>query len=94
MVQRASARQQRLLCEFGGYVRTWRKLNRVSATDLTVRAFVTRETLRHIENGTGSPRSTRSSPANHARRRAADLSRSRGVITSRPISDGGAERKG
>ncbi|MDX2025837.1 helix-turn-helix domain-containing protein [Microcella sp.] len=56
MVQRASARQQRLLREFGAHVRTWRKLNGVSATDLAARAFVTRETLRHIENGTGSPR--------------------------------------
>ena len=56
MVKRASARQQRLLREFGAHVRTWRKLNGVSATDLAARAFVTRETLRHIENGTGSPR--------------------------------------
>lgn len=56
MVQRASARQQRLLREFGAHVRLWRKLNGISATDLAARAFVTRETLRHIENGTGSPR--------------------------------------
>jgi transcriptional regulator with XRE-family HTH domain len=56
LVQRTSARQQRLLREFGAHVRTWRRLNGVSATDLATRAFVTRETLRHVENGTGSPR--------------------------------------
>lgn len=56
MVQRASARQKRLVREFGAHVRNWRKLNGISATDLAARAFVTRETLRHIENGTGAPR--------------------------------------
>jgi len=56
MVTRVSARQQRLLRELGAHVRKWRKLNGVTATDLAARAFVTRETLRHIESGTGSPR--------------------------------------
>ncbi len=56
MVQRVSVRQQRLARELGVHVRKWRKLNGVTSTDLAARAFVTRETLRHIENGTGSPR--------------------------------------
>lgn len=56
MVQRSSARQQRLLREFGAHVRTWRTINGITASDLAARAFVTRDTLRHIENGTGSPR--------------------------------------
>lgn len=56
MVQRRSARQQRLLREFGINIRRWRKINGLSASALADRAFVTRETLRHLEEGTGSPR--------------------------------------
>lgn len=56
MVQRRSARQERLLKEFGANIRRWRKINGLSATSLAERAFVTRETLRNIEEGTGSPR--------------------------------------
>ena len=56
MVTRTSVRQQRLVRELGAHVRRWRKLNGVTATDLAARAFVTRETLRHIESGTGAPR--------------------------------------
>jgi transcriptional regulator with XRE-family HTH domain len=56
MVQRRSARQQRLLQEFGTHIRRWRKVNGMSASDVADRAFVTRETLRNIESGTGAPR--------------------------------------
>ncbi|MBU1251215.1 MAG: helix-turn-helix domain-containing protein [Actinobacteria bacterium] len=56
MVQRVSPRQQRLLREFGAHIRRWRKVNGMTAVELSRRAFVTRETLRHIESGTGAPR--------------------------------------
>ncbi len=56
MVQRTSARQERLQRELGQHVRSWRKLNGLTASELAARAFVTRETLRHVENGTGAPR--------------------------------------
>jgi transcriptional regulator with XRE-family HTH domain len=56
MVQRRSVRQQRLLQEFGTHIRRWRKVNGMSASDVADRAFVTRETLRNIESGTGAPR--------------------------------------
>lgn len=56
MVQRRSVRQQRLLQEFGTHIRRWRKVNNMSASDVADRAFVTRETLRNIESGTGAPR--------------------------------------
>lgn len=54
MVTRVSARQQRLLREFGANIQRWRKLNKVTATDLAQRAFVSRKTLREIEAGTGT----------------------------------------
>jgi transcriptional regulator with XRE-family HTH domain len=56
MVQRTSVRQQRALKDFGINIRRWRKVNGMSASDLATRAFVTRETLRNIESGSGSPR--------------------------------------
>jgi transcriptional regulator with XRE-family HTH domain len=56
MVTRNSVRQERLLKEFGANIRRWRKVNGMSAAALAERAFVTRETLRNIEEGTGSPR--------------------------------------
>lgn len=56
MVQRRSVRQARLLNEFGANIRRWRKINGLTATSLAERAFVTRETLRNIEEGTGTPR--------------------------------------
>jgi len=56
MVQRHSARQQRMLRQLGAHVALWRRLRGMTATDLAARAFVTRETLRHIERGTGAPR--------------------------------------
>lgn len=54
MVTRVSARQQRLLREFGTNIQRWRKLNNITATDLAQRAFVSRKTLREIEAGTGT----------------------------------------
>ena len=56
MVQRRSVRQQRLLKDFGVHIRRWRKVNSMSASDVADRAAVTRETLRNIENGTGTAR--------------------------------------
>lgn len=56
MVKRVSPRQQRLLRELGGHIRRWRKVNGMTATELAERAFITRETLRHIERGTGTAR--------------------------------------
>lgn len=45
-----------LLEEFGAHIRRWRKVNNVTASEVAERAAITRETLRNIENGTGSPR--------------------------------------
>ena len=56
MVQRDSLRQQWMLQEFGAHIKRWRKVNRMSAVDVAERAAVTRETLRNIENGTGTAR--------------------------------------
>lgn len=56
MVQRRSVRQDRLIKDLGTNVRRWRKVNGMSASDLAARAFVTRETLRNLEEGTGAPR--------------------------------------
>jgi transcriptional regulator with XRE-family HTH domain len=56
LVQRKSVRQDRLLKELGTNIRRWRKLNNLSASDLAARAFVTRETLRNLEEGTAAPR--------------------------------------
>ncbi|NQX26049.1 helix-turn-helix domain-containing protein [Microbacteriaceae bacterium VKM Ac-2854] len=56
MVQRRSPRQSLLLQEFGAHIRRWRVVNGMSASALSERAGVTRETLRHIESGDGSAR--------------------------------------
>ncbi|MDZ4046262.1 MAG: helix-turn-helix transcriptional regulator [Rhodoglobus sp.] len=56
MVQRKSVRHERLLREFGANIARWRKINGFTAAELADRAFVTRETLRNVEAGTGAPR--------------------------------------
>jgi transcriptional regulator with XRE-family HTH domain len=56
MVQRSSVRRDRLLRELGANIRRWRKVNSMTSTELAERAFVTRATLRDIEEGTGTPR--------------------------------------
>ncbi|WP_246077993.1 helix-turn-helix domain-containing protein [Rhodoglobus vestalii] len=56
MVQRASSQQKRLLRDFGANIRRWRKVNGMSAVQVAERAFITRQTLRNIENGTGTAR--------------------------------------
>jgi transcriptional regulator with XRE-family HTH domain len=56
MVTRQSPRQARLARELGSNIRRWRSVNGMSATDLAARAFITRDTLRSIETGVGSPR--------------------------------------
>ena len=45
-----------MLTELGGNITRWRKLQGLSASQLAERAHVTRETLRNIETGTGTPR--------------------------------------
>lgn len=56
MVQRDSARRERLQAELGENLRRWRRVNGLSATELAERAAVTRATLRGIESGTSSVR--------------------------------------
>ena len=41
---------------FGANLRRWRKVNGMSAVQVAERAFITRQTLRNIENGTGTGR--------------------------------------
>ena len=56
MVARTSPARKRQLERFGAHVRAWRELHGVSAAELARRAHVTRDTLRAIETGAGSPR--------------------------------------
>lgn len=56
MVSRSSPARKRQLERLGENVRAWRKLQGLSAAELARRAHVTRETLRAIETGLGSPR--------------------------------------
>ncbi|MHA3683519.1 helix-turn-helix domain-containing protein [Leucobacter sp. HY1910] len=56
MVGRTSPARQRRLVTLGENVQAWRKLQGMSASELARRAHVTRETLRAIEQGTGSPK--------------------------------------
>lgn len=42
--------------DLGTNIRRWRKINGMSASELATRAFVTRETLRNLEEGTAAPR--------------------------------------
>lgn len=56
MVARRSPARTRMLTEMGSNITRWRKLQGLSASQLAERSHVTRETLRGIETGTGSPR--------------------------------------
>lgn len=56
MVRRASPARERRLAMLGANIRAWRKLQGMSASELARRAHVTRDTLRAIEQGSGSPR--------------------------------------
>lgn len=56
MVRRTSPARKRQLERLGENVLAWRKLHGLSASELARRAHVTRDTLRAIEEGTGSPR--------------------------------------
>lgn len=56
MVRRTSPARERRLELLGENIRAWRKLQGLSASELARRAHVTRDTLRAIEQGTGSPR--------------------------------------
>ena len=56
MVTRKSPARARLLRELGANIKRWRKLEGLSSAQLADRAHVTRDTLRALENGTGSPR--------------------------------------
>ncbi|MFA5607452.1 MAG: helix-turn-helix transcriptional regulator [Leucobacter sp.] len=56
MVQRTSPGRRRQLERLGENIQAWRKLQGLSASELARRAHVTRDTLRAIERGLGSPR--------------------------------------
>lgn len=56
MALRTSPARKRQLERLGENVRAWRRLQGLSASELARRAHVTRDTLRAIEEGTGSPR--------------------------------------
>ncbi|MFF1633490.1 helix-turn-helix domain-containing protein [Leifsonia sp. NPDC058248] len=56
MVTRKPPARARLLRELGANIKHWRKLEGLSAAQLADRAHVTRDILRALENGTGSPR--------------------------------------
>ncbi|WP_370581461.1 helix-turn-helix domain-containing protein [Mycetocola sp. JXN-3] len=53
---RRSPARDRQLADLGENIARWRKLQGMSASQLAERAFVTRDTLRSIENGAGSAR--------------------------------------
>lgn len=44
-----------MLVELGEHIKRWRTLQRLSAAELARRAQITRETLRNLEQGTGTP---------------------------------------
>lgn len=54
MVQRSSPARSRSLEAFGRHIHDWRKLQGLSASELARRAHVSRDTLRAIEQGTGT----------------------------------------
>ena len=56
MVRRESPARDRRLKALGENIRAWRKLQGLSASELARRSHVTRDTLRAIEQGTGTPR--------------------------------------
>lgn len=56
MVQRSSRQRQRDMREFGEHLKRWRLVSGMSASEVAARASVTRETLRNIEQGSGSAR--------------------------------------
>lgn len=53
-MQRRSPKRTRQLKAIGENVTRWRKLQGVSASTLAERAYITRATLRAIEQGTGT----------------------------------------
>lgn len=48
--------RRRRVVQFGEHIRNWRKISRLSAELVAERAGITRDTLRAIELGTGTPR--------------------------------------
>lgn len=56
MVARTSPARRRQLARLGENITAWRELQGLSASELARRAHVTRDTLRAIEDGTGSPK--------------------------------------
>jgi transcriptional regulator with XRE-family HTH domain len=54
LVQRSSPKRTRQLVAIGENITRWRKLQRVSASALAERAYITRATLRAIEQGAGT----------------------------------------
>lgn len=56
MSRRESTNRRRRIAEFGAHIRSWRKISKLSAELVAERAGITRDTLRAIELGTGTPR--------------------------------------
>lgn len=56
MANRESNARRRRVIEFGDTIRTWRKASRLTAGLVAERTGITRDTLRAIENGSGSVR--------------------------------------
>lgn len=54
MVRRTPVQVARALADIGEHVRTWRKLNGLTAALVAERAGINRQTLRDIETGTGT----------------------------------------
>ena len=54
MVGRTPIQVARALADLGEHVRTWRKLNGLTAALAAERAGINRQTLRDIETGTGT----------------------------------------
>lgn len=54
MVGRTPSQVARALADLGAHVRTWRKLNGLTAALAAERAGINRQTLRDIETGTGT----------------------------------------
>lgn len=56
MVRRSSPARERRLSSLGENIKAWRKLQGLSASEIARRSHVTRDTLRAIAQGTGTPK--------------------------------------
>lgn len=56
MANRESSARRRRVIEFGDNIRSWRKASRLTADLVAQRAGIARDTLRDVENGSGTVR--------------------------------------